>query len=465
MADWFYDGQCRRFLVQFMNVMSNFSYKDAKGQLVQIPVRYGDMNRQVAQILKQNSENTMPSAPFIACWIKDLQFDRPRLQDPTFVSKLHIREREYDEVNQKYLNTQGKNYTIERLMPTPYVITFACDIWTTNLDQKLQILEQMLVLFTPSLEIQSTDNYVDWTSLSLLEIASQTFSSRTVPQGVADDIDVYSATFTAPIWLTPPAKVKKLGIITKIISNVFAVGSQGSIEGIYDINGATEVFSDVSPDLRITVTPGNFDLLVLNGTARLLKPNANEFTIDSPGGAVSWLKLIDMYPGKFRAGLSQLRFTQPSGNEIVATVSLDPSDESTMFLNIDPDTIPGNTVLAGRGSVDAVVDPQTYNPANPSSGTRYLILEDLNINSQFDEPGYDGPDAWKNADSSDFQAHANDIIEWDGSAWGVIFNSAEITEVVYITNAYTGTQYKWSEGVWSKSYEGVYSLEVWRLIL
>ena len=61
MADFFYDGQVRRYLTQFMRVMSNFSYKDGKGQLTQVPVRYGDMNRQVAQILAKNSENVVQS--------------------------------------------------------------------------------------------------------------------------------------------------------------------------------------------------------------------------------------------------------------------------------------------------------------------------------------------------------------------------------------------------------------------
>ena len=84
----FYDGQIKRYLTQFMRLMSNFSYKDAKGRIVQIPVRYGDMNRQVAQILNKNSENIIQSAPFIACYIKNMEFARDRLQDPTYVSKL-----------------------------------------------------------------------------------------------------------------------------------------------------------------------------------------------------------------------------------------------------------------------------------------------------------------------------------------------------------------------------------------
>ena len=464
--DHFYDGQIRKYLTQFMNVMSNFAYKDTKGQLTQIPVRYGDMSRQVANILKKNSENTIPSAPFISCYIKDLQFDRPRMQDPTFVSKIHIRERAWDEVGQEYLNTQGSNYTVERMMPSPWIITFAADIWTTNTDMKLQLWEQLAVLFNPSFEIQTTDNYVDWTSLSVLDLTNQTWSSRTVPQGVNEDIDIMTMVFTSPVWITPPAKVKKLGIITKIISNVYAV-SQGTINSVYDAEGAAEVFGEISPDATITVTPGNYDLLVLNNTAQLIRSNGNGDDIDvsNPNNVGSWRSLLDLHPGKFTAGLSQLRFTQPDDTEVVAYVNLMSNDDFTMILNIDTDTIPSNTIIAGRGSVDAVINPETFNPLGSVAGTRYLILEDININNQFLEPGQSGPTAWKNTDGGDVVAHANDIIEWDGSAWSIVFDSASTTDVIYITNAYTGTQYKWDQGAWSKTYEGVYDKKLWRLVL
>ena len=464
--DHFYDGQIRKYLTQFMNVMSNFAYKDTKGQLTQIPVRYGDMSRQVANILKKNSENTIPSAPFISCYIKDLQFDRPRMQDPTFVSKIHIRERAWDEVGQEYLNTQGSNYTVERMMPSPWIITFAADIWTTNTDMKLQLWEQLAVLFNPSFEIQTTDNYVDWTSLSVLDLTNQTWSSRTVPQGVNEDIDIMTMVFTSPVWITPPAKVKKLGIITKIISNVYAV-SQGTINSVYDAEGAAEVFGEISSDATITVTPGNYDLLVLNNTAQLIRSNGNGDDIDvsNPNNVGSWRSLLDLHPGKFTAGLSQLRFTQPDDTEVVAYVNLMSNDDFTMILNIDTDTIPSNTIIAGRGSVDAVINPETFNPLGSVAGTRYLILEDININNQFLEPGQSGPTAWKNTDGGDVVAHANDIIEWDGSAWSIVFDSASTTDVIYITNAYTGTQYKWDQGAWSKTYEGVYDKKLWRLVL
>ncbi len=424
------------------------------------------MTRQVAQIIKKNSENTIPSAPFIACYIKDLQFDRQRLQDPTFVSKINIRERDFDAESNSYLNTQGGNYTIERIMPTPYTLKLAADIWTSNTDQKLQIWEQLVIFFTPSFEIQTTDNYIDWTSLSVIELDTQQWSSRNIPQGTSEDIDILNMTFNCPIWITPPAKVKKLGIVTKIISNIFTT-EKGEISGVYNKDGIAEGFDQISPDTTITVTPGNYDLLVLNGSARLIKSNGQGEDIDllNDQNTASWYKLLDLYPGKFQAGLTQLRFSQPDGNEVIAYVSLNPSDDRSMMLNIDSDTVPNNTVIDGRGTIDAVVNPETYKPDSPAIGTRYLILEDININDSFNSPGYDGPDAWKNSDNSDFQAHANDIIEWDGSSWSIVFNSQIVTDIVYITNTYTGTQYKWDQGAWTKTYEGIYQAKLWRLIL
>jgi len=466
MADHFYDGQVRRYLTQFMRIMSNFSYKDAKGQLVQVPVRYGDMNRQVASVLKKNSENTIASAPFIACYIKDLQFDRSRLQDPTFVSKINIRERALDEADNAYLNKQGANYTVERIMPTPYLATFAADIWTTNLDQKLQLWEQISVLFNPSLELQTTDNYIDWTSISVLTLMTQFWSSRQIPQGLEQDIDILNMNFEAHVWITAPAKVKQLGIITKIITSAFTA-AQGTVAT--DFANPDMILTSLGEDvLKTVLTPGNFDLMVLHNVATLTTNASLDngiIDISVTQNSTSWLRLLDMYPGQFRAGLSQLRLLKPDGNEIVAYISLDPDDESRMMLNIDADTIPANTVIAGRGTVDAIINPETFNPIGVSTGTRYLILENINVNLEYAKPGYDGPDAWKNLDGTDTVAYANDIIEWDGSAWNTVFSSPDATEVTYITNSYTGVQYKWSHNTWSKSFEGIYDKGLWRLIL
>jgi hypothetical protein len=472
----FYDGQIRRYLNQFMRLMSGFGYKDGRGNIVQIPVRYGDMSRQVASVLKKNSENILNSAPFIACYIKTLDFARDRLQDPTYIGKMHIRERQFGYIDENpnsptfgqtiedYANVQGENYTVERLMPSPYNITFSADIWSTNTDQKLQILEQILVLFRPAMEIQTTSNYIDWTSLSYVELTGVNWSSRQIPQGTENDIDIATLTFTTPVWITPPAKVKKLGIITKIIANVF-VEPTGTI-GTGDL-----VFSN--PVAPVVVTPGNFSILLSNNTGKLMAPGENLIinelgTIPVKGGVkVNWQTLLDLYPGNFRAGLSHIELTKPDGGKIVGYLSMNPLDESDM--EIMSITFDGETLLNSdiadltssitRGSINAIIDPTTFNPGQtPSIDTRYLILEDIVAT-------VDGPSAWQEGQGQPFNATANDIIQFDGTKWNVIFNSSTVTNVTYITNSYTGIQYKWDGEQWSKSIDGMYDPGEWRLVL
>jgi hypothetical protein len=454
-----------------MRAMSSFSYKDGQGALHQIPVMYGDPSRQTASILKKNSENSLPNAPFIACYIKSLEYDQSRLQDPTFVSKVHIRERSYDPNTGEYGYTQGLGYTVERIMPSPNKLTFSADIWTTNTDQKLQIIEQLAYLFNPSLEIQTTDNYIDWTSLTVLQLKSTNWSTRQIPQGTEQNIDIGNLTFETPIWITPPAKVKKLGIITKIIANIFnddpgnVATNYSEIDAVYANLGNTAA--------RNVVTPGNYDLLVLNNTGTLLFNR--EATGSSANHGYNWYSLLNLYPGEFHAGVSYVRLNTPSGFDIVAYISIDPIDDHKIQLTFDPDTIPSNTTITGyitsapttpigRGTIDAIINPETFSPDSPSSDTRYLILEGINQTSQFNDPNFQGPEAWKNLDSSDFQAKANDIIQWDGEKWNILFDS-DTEQIYYITNVYTGVQYIWQNKEWSKSYDGVYSANNWSLVL
>ena len=67
-SNYFYDGQIRRFISQFIRMVSNFYVefgKDSSGvtSLQRVPVMYGDPSRQAAQIIRNNSENTINAVP------------------------------------------------------------------------------------------------------------------------------------------------------------------------------------------------------------------------------------------------------------------------------------------------------------------------------------------------------------------------------------------------------------------
>jgi hypothetical protein len=482
---YFYDGQIRRYIVQIARLLSNFVVRYGDGTLVRIPVVYGDADRTAANALMPNPENMIQTAPKMAVYVSDLQLDRNRLGDASYVGKIHIRERDFDSVNNEYLNSQGGSYTVERLMPTPFKLSVKVDILSTSTEQKLQILEQVLVLFNPSLEIQTTDNYVDWTSLSVVDLTNIVFSSRSIPVGTNTAIDIATMTLETPIWITPPAKVKKLGVVTTIISSIFGgIGAPSAdyISGLgTDPNSGqqsldTEFFKHKS-------TRGNYSIVVYEGCITAFDPKNQSI-------ALNWRKLFEEEASldKYRASLSKIYLLQQDESEVVGYITIDQFDETCLRVVWDEDTYPTNIGIDSQGrfedeqlgydpggsfrapescgTFDAIVDPQQKGPRgsglpNAVTGQRYLLVEDIGA-----EINEDGADAWKADDDTDLVAHANDIIEWQEDHWEVIFNSRSASDkLIYQTNLKTLVQYKWDGVQWSKSFEGDYRAGDWRLVL
>ena len=92
------------------------------------------------------------------------------------------------------------------------------DIYTSNTDQKLQLLEQIMVLFNPTLNIRTTDNIFDWSSLAYVEMTNTQWSSRSIGSNIDDIIDVSTLTFQMPIFINPPAKVKQQNLYTILLT-------------------------------------------------------------------------------------------------------------------------------------------------------------------------------------------------------------------------------------------------------
>ncbi len=473
--DHFYDGQVRRYLTQLVRMFSGFQYADSKNQKVTVPVMYGDITRQVGSILRDNSENKIPSAPRMGVYVNGLEMDRTRTSDSSYVNKVNIRERAYDTTGEEYLNTEGKNYTVERLMPTPYNLTINVDVWTTNTDQKLQVIEQILMLFNPSLEIQTTDNYLDWTSLSVVNLDNVTWSSRSIPTGTESEIDVATLTFTTPIYISPPAKVKRLGVVTDIITKVFEETPVVGLDG--ESNLRTNIFIAPSGEVARTKTDKrwqdslgqlninatayqNAELLVINNSAKLVKRGVV--------GGWKWPEYLKGFPSTFESGITAIRLTRGDwAYDIIGRIAINPTDDSEAIIDWDEDTLPTDTIISSslgdRNKIDFIIDPTKSNPQDLglSGNPRILLLGDIG-----DTKNVDGADAWKNSDNTDFIASANDIVEWDGSNWNIVFdadNDVSIYGTIYTTNLNTGIQYKFDQSEWILSWEGQYPNGTWTL--
>jgi len=455
---FFYDNQVRRFLTQFMRVMSGFQVEFGQGAtgqsvLQQVPVIYGDPSRQAAVILKQNSENMMNSVPAIAVYVSGLDYDRDRVQSPSFVSTLNVRERAYDPDTGNYLDRPGDSYSVDRLMPVPYKLSVKADIWTSNTEQKLQLWEQIATLFNPSIELQSTDNFVDWGSLTAVELKSTVWDSRSVPMNADESISVVTMQFEMPIWISSPAKVKRLGVITKVINSVYDANGDVSLDSI----AGAEAMSK-----RATIFK-EYHLLYTGNQLRLVNKNQLQFVFNGDYSKIDrWNDLIAGF-GTLQSGVSELRLRHPNGiSEVVGTVAPHPTDESVLLYSPNIDTLPANSVAA----IDAIIDPMSVDVdqmdlLTPAIGTRYLILNPIGSYNNSE-----AAIAW-DINKPSFVANQNDIIEYTSNGWTVSFDSTNTTTYEFVTNLTTGVQYKWDYQVseWVKSVEGVYDPENWSMVL
>lgn len=456
MADYHYDNQIRRFLIQFGKIFSNWQVtkgKDPAGNkiLVRVPVMYGDSSRQAATIIANNSASNLPSAPLITYYISGLEYDQKRTQEPFFVDRINVRQRAYDQDTQSYETTQGQAFTVERLMPVPYTLRLTLDIWTTNYQQKLEIMEQLGVLFNPSLEIQSTDNYIDWTSLTVVNQDGITFSSRTIPQGTGNPIDVLTWKFYMPIWITAPAKLKKMGVIQKIIASIHEGSALDDIQN-----------DDILLGTRQKITAYGYQVLLIGNSLQLLPanqpfypPNTDLDLPPSPNTSLYWSSVLNVY-GTIRPGISQIWLQNPyMDTDIVGTIVTDPLDDRLLIYNIDPDTLPQNTL----DPVDSVINPLSTGPnaglPGPINGKRYLIVENIGSTGS-------STVAW-----GSLVANANDIIQYSSSAgaWEVAFDSQSAEYVEFVTNITTGVQYRYVDGIWMKSVDGWYDQGDWSVVI
>jgi len=471
--DYWYDGQLRRYWMQFCRIFQSFSYETGVGAdgtktLKAIPVKLASKNRQVQHILKNNSENTILSTPQITCEQTSISLSAERRQNPNHVRTLNVWERAIDPTTNRYTGELGNTYSVETYMAVPYDIVMRMDLWTSNELQKHQIMEQIMVLFNPSIDLQTGNNPIDWTSLTIVELQDLQWTNREMPIGTDDDIEVSSITFKMPIWISPPAKVKRQNIIQQIITNIGTINTE---EEYKDGQAGGYNFSPSDMHTRQIITPGDHQARMdvintpdgLQFEATLLSPEG--LTTDPDGNPYDWKALLHRY-GAFRPGVSQFRLKtnddmDDHDSDIVGIFGFDPVDVNKLWWQPDGDTLPVNTLQNINGIVDVGHAPEeegSWNPARfPGSegmpeaqeGQRYLLASDLH----------------KCQEWTDLEASANDIIEFKDGQWVISFDASVMVNKAVVLNTKSGKQLRWTGELWVDAISGDYMPGFWRIFL
>jgi hypothetical protein len=240
----------------------------------------------------------------------------------------------------------------------------------------------------------------------VIYLNSTTFSSRSIPQGASEDIDIASLEFEMPIYITPPAKVKKLGVVRAVVNNMF--NNTGDAININNLiyNDGDENFATEYRRYGIVMLKGDNGV---DGDYYISIVDAGQAVIDAGldlppekiGKKLDWQLVLDQYGG-YKPGISRITFTTANGGSIIGTIAVNPIDPTILVASLDMDTVPGNTELisatlidgtvytsvrtASKGTIDAIVNPYNFNPlstfgsrAQYPVGLRYLMLDDVNV--------------------------------------------------------------------------------------
>jgi hypothetical protein len=436
--NYFCDYQFKNVLSQFVRIFSNFKYKTGinhtgKQELLPIPCKVGNVSRIVGAITRNNSENVALTAPFISCFISNISVARNRTMNPTYTSQLQINERKYNYETSSYENELGNSYLVERFMPVPFDITMQVDIWTTNEDMKMQIIEQILVLFNPAIDFQKNENPLDWSALGTVELESINYSSRSVPVGNDDAFEITTLTFQIQhFFLNPPAKVKKQKLIDSIKQNLVPDGNMETWEN------------------------NDFDTKVTTYKNTSLTIDGNEATLSGFGNLVEWQKIFYNLNLVFEPGFFRIHVRPDFGvNHINADIilnldSLSISNKSKALVTVNKNTLPSTTLPA----IDDFIDPNITYPDNglvETIGSRYIILKDIT----------GGNPAW-----GVLVAKAGSIITTnDGVNWVIDFDSTQVELGSVIRNKDDDELYVHvTEDMWVNVYQGTYRAGYWRLV-
>lgn len=200
--------------MQFCNIFSGLKVQTGKGEcdepeFITVPITIGSRDRVVAALQTGNTQNKTFSLPIMAANMTGLNLAPSRKGTGVVDSRVFL--------------PAGGIYpddlrVVNRVMPIPYTMSIELSICTSNTQQTHQVLEQLLMLFDPTLQIQTSDAAFDWTKLSSVELVGIS-NEENYPAGADKRIINWSLQFELPIYISAPIDIRD-EVVRKIIIQI-----------------------------------------------------------------------------------------------------------------------------------------------------------------------------------------------------------------------------------------------------
>jgi len=202
---YYYDQQIKKYMLQFMAIFAGLQVAVGKSdrsdeeELISVPIMFGNRDRVVAWIKGQFTQNKPIRLPIMSANVAGIELAPDMRKGVGQVRR------------NTYLPRGGAIpddiTAVRQQMPIPYKLTTNVAIWASNHEQRYQILEQLLMVFDPIVQIQINDSMFDWTKLTTVELTGVDYEDN-YPIGTDRRMLISNLTFTVPIWISAPANLK-----------------------------------------------------------------------------------------------------------------------------------------------------------------------------------------------------------------------------------------------------------------
>lgn len=252
ISHYFFDNQIRTYLLQFTSIFYGLTVRTGKDecgetQVISVPIVIGNKDRVVAALMAGNTHNRQITLPTMSAHLSQIAIAPERRKVQAYV-------------DQRVTMPVGGIFpddlkVVKRAMPIPYNITIDLSVYTSNLLQRDQILEQILVLFNPDLQLQKSDGPFDWTKLTKVELVGIS-NEENYPIGADRRMIMWTLTFEIPIFISVPMGVRD-DLVRKIIMRIGALDTMqvNEVDEDGDIQPFREIYSTIEIDSKDPVGP------------------------------------------------------------------------------------------------------------------------------------------------------------------------------------------------------------------
>lgn len=440
-ANYWYYGQIRKIILHTLRIFSNFHVatgtdKDGKPILRRVPVTFMSTDKSALYQINNATDTIIETCPKMVLTISSIKMNNDRAYNPPHEAfETEITEKRWNEETGNYEYDIGNTYSVTRFNPIPIGIEFKLFVLTTLQTQKFELFEQIRTLFVPDLELQTSENPLDWTRVTAIVMTGINYSSKGTENLDSKQLDAMDFTFEVNTNLDTPALIDRSNIIETIVATIYPTDQPEEIYG-WDFD---EIY-------RTYYTPHKSSILVKDNTKVILKPGAYE----------NWKKLFNAYGIQYIAEKNNtyLHIKIANNKEVYGTIKFNPNNEMELIWNIEQSSLPQTNLK----EIDGIIDPHDYTP-NYVNGERYLILSPLGSGSEVwgtlkDENGESLP-----------SIDANCIIEYNGENWILKTNPSQYPQDYYVDDKTDNTLWTWNDEYqcWVDVINGTFREGHWRI--